>query len=121
MKSKNIIIMLFFSIALFAIFIGLAYKTQKQLSFKKIGEYQENMIVIKDKKSGKYGYMNRDNQIVIKPTYQEAKYFQEGLAPVKLKKWGYIDKTGKTVIEFHYDSCNCFNNGIARVQSKLYY
>ena len=51
-----------------------------------------------------YGFINKTGKIVIKPQFEEAESFSEGLAPVMIdKKYGYINKTGKTVIEPQYD------------------
>lgn len=43
--------------------------------------------------------------------YQDAKYFEDGYAPVKKSgKWGYIDQTGKEVTDFIFDdACTVFN------------
>ena len=52
----------------------------------------------------------------IKPQYEEALLFSEGLAAVKKNgKWGYIDETGKVVIPFQYDQAYTFNEGKAVV------
>jgi hypothetical protein len=43
----------------------------------------------------KFGYIS-EARVVIKPQFDDAKEFAEGLAAVKLgKKWGYIDRIGK--------------------------
>ena len=54
--------------------------------------------------------------MVIQPTYEDADYFSEGLAAVKLNgKWGYIDTTGKVIIPFQYDWALGFEDGEALV------
>ncbi|PGH37815.1 MAG: hypothetical protein CRN43_18915, partial [Candidatus Nephrothrix sp. EaCA] len=41
---------------------------------------------------GKWGYINKAGKIVIKPQFEDARWFQEGLARIKLGgRWGYID------------------------------
>jgi hypothetical protein len=41
----------------------------------------------------------------LKPIYNEASYFEYGLAPVKIgNKFGFIDKTGKVVIAPKFDN-----------------
>lgn len=52
----------------------------------------------------------------IKPQYEDAQAFNEGLAAVKKDgKWGYIDEEGKVVIPFQYDQAFIFNEGRAVV------
>jgi len=51
-------------------------------------------------KDGKWGYIDNTGRIVIKPQFDEARDFSEGLARVTIDgKFGYIDKTGKYVWE----------------------
>lgn len=52
----------------------------------------------------------------IKPQYEAAQAFSEGLAAVRQNgKWGYIDTTGKAVIPFQYDQAYAFHEGKAVV------
>ena len=54
--------------------------------------------------------------VAIKPKYDEAQSFSEGLAAVKKgSKWGYIDTKGEVVIPFEYDVAYVFNEGLAVV------
>ena len=49
------------------------------------------MICINDK----WGYIDRNGQMVIAPIYELARGFNIGLAPVRLNgKWGYIHSDG---------------------------
>jgi len=44
----------------------------------------------------KWGYIDKTGKIVFEPQFDNAGYFSEGLAGVRIgKKYGYIDKTGK--------------------------
>ena len=55
--------------------------------------------------NGKYGYIDQAGKVVIKPQFDLAKSFSEGLARVKVgDKWGFIDLTGKVVIHPQFDS-----------------
>lgn len=86
---------------------------------------------------GKYGYINKSGKVVIKPQYDKAGEFSEGLAEVckcskKLNKEGYyiwnysyINKNGKAIIhpDFHYETKTLekpylwgnFSEGLAKV------
>jgi len=50
---------------------------------------------------GSWGFINKRGELVIKPVYQRARPFSEGLAAVEVKGQGtgFIDMTGKMVIE----------------------
>ena len=46
----------------------------------------------------KWGYIDKNGKRVIKPQFEDAQWFQEGLARIKLGgKWGYISKSRKMV------------------------
>ncbi len=67
--------------------------------------------------SGKYGFLDKTNKLVIKPAYEKAMDFSEGRALVKMNgKWGYIDAAGATVADFIYEDGMSFANGMARVK-----
>ncbi len=49
--------------------------------------------------SGKWGYIDKTGTVVIKPQFDYAYNFYEGLARVKIgKRSGFIDRTGKFVV-----------------------
>lgn len=55
-------------------------------------------------KNGKYGYIDNSGKNIIRPKYDEAAYFNDGLAKVKLNgKYGFINKTGIEVIPLKYE------------------
>jgi WG containing repeat len=59
-----------------------------------------------------WGYADVNKAIIIKPQFEEASLFYEGLAAVKKNgKYGYINKDGKTVIPFVYFSAKPFRFG----------
>ena len=62
------------------------------------------------------GYIDNTGRVVIKPQFDEAWNFSEGLAPVRVnEKWGYIDETGKMVIEPQFFQARSFEEGLACV------
>ena len=75
-----------------------------------------DLIPIVDKK-GKFGYIDKNGNEVVPCKYDDAEYFSEGLAKVKMNgRWGFIDKNGKEVIPCKYDSAYSFSEGLAYVQ-----
>jgi hypothetical protein len=70
----------------------------------------------------KYGFVNRQANIVIAPQFEIAGFFSEGLAPVEIDKgqnyrgsWGYINRQGKLVIKSQFDWAWEFSEGRALV------
>lgn len=64
----------------------------------------------------RYGYANRDNRLVLPPLYDEAEYFSDGLASVRIgERTGYIDASGKRVI---LEGGSDFHDGLAVVAEK---
>ena len=64
---------------------------------------------------GLWGYKHY-NSIAIRPKYQQAGPFMEGLAPVMLGgKYGYIDKDGTCSIPYKFETAGIFNEGLALV------
>jgi hypothetical protein len=65
-----------------------------------------------------YGFINKKEQVVIKPDYEGAQNFSEDLAAVNIMgKWGFINKNGKVVIKPKYDRAGNFSDGLAIVYS----
>lgn len=66
-----------------------------------------------------WGFVNEQGELAIKPQYQDADNFSEGLALVKIQgKYGYINKSGTLVIQPVYDDALPFNEGHAVVEVK---
>lgn len=63
----------------------------------------------------KWGYIDAKGMLVIKPQFDFARQFSEGLAAVRSIKWGYIDKKGTMVIDQRFDEAGPFSRGRARV------
>ncbi|MGN7055431.1 WG repeat-containing protein, partial [Neisseria sp. P0003.S004] len=80
----------------------------------KADPFSEGLAAVATVDTNKYGYINTKGEMVIPPKYEEAFYFNEGLAAVKiLDKWGYIDKRNQWVIPARYKSAYNFEDGMA--------
>jgi hypothetical protein len=65
----------------------------------------------------KWGYINLKGNYIIKPQFDNAFPFSEGLAAVrKNNKWGFINKEGQIVIDYTFDKVLSFINGFATVE-----
>ncbi len=97
----------------------------------------EGLVLVYDKKTKKYGYVNLDGDWVIKPKFEGAHYFKNGLAAVAEKMnyhpdtnsdcgtpqphaiWGFINSKGKYVIEPQYGTITDFYHGYSFVDHKI--
>jgi hypothetical protein len=65
----------------------------------------------------KWGYINEAGEMTIKPQFDAAGVFSEGLARVQLDgKFGFIDKSAKIVISPRFDEVGIFSGGLALVR-----
>lgn len=63
----------------------------------------------KVKLGGKYGFINRKNQIVIPFEYDDARTFSQGYAKVKINgKFGLINEKGETIVPTEFDDVSQF-------------
>ncbi len=73
---------------------------------------QTDLSLIPYRSGDKWGYSTPDKKVVIKPAFNEANWFSEGYASVKVgNKYGYINKTGKLVIPAKYTVAKPFRKG----------
>lgn len=71
-----------------------------------------DMTLIPYRKGDKWGYATVDKEIVIKPQFNDAGWFSEGLAAVKVgNKYGYINRSGRMVIPARYTVAKSFRKG----------
>ncbi|PGH40624.1 MAG: hypothetical protein CRN43_01930, partial [Candidatus Nephrothrix sp. EaCA] len=64
----------------------------------------------------KWGYIDKNGKRVIKPQFEDAWEFQEGLARIQLGgKYGFIDKNGEIVIKPQFDYAGDFKEGLASI------
>jgi hypothetical protein len=78
-----------------------------------------DMSLIPYRQGDLWGYANPDKSIAIKPEYEGAELFSEGLAVVKKGgKYGYINKAGKVVIPIRYYTAKAFRVGFYGTDTK---
>ena len=82
-----------------------------------VNSFSEGLVLMQ-KPSQKWGYLNNTGETIIPFIYDSAEDFSEGLAAVSKgeyenSKHGFIDKTGKIVIPFDYDYAGNFSEGLA--------
>lgn len=70
--------------------------------------------LIRFQQNEKYGFIDKDINIIIPTIYEDASRFENGLSAVKLNgKYGYINKQNEFVIKPQYDYAAAFNEGYA--------
>lgn len=69
------------------------------------------------RQDGKFGYITKDGEWRIQPTFKVAKNFSGELAEAMndKKKWGFINRKGEWKIEPSFDKTKAFNSGVAMV------
>ena len=79
--------------------------------------FYDNLLLIVDKKTEKYGYINTSFEKKIPCVYDEALDFNNGYAAVKQNgKWGFIDSNNKTIIPFRYEEVRLYEAGVFSVR-----
>ena len=74
------------------------------------------LLLIPIKRDDKWGFCNREKELIIPFEYDYVLPFSEGLSAVKIgDKWGYINKSGSLSIPAFFKYANSFVNGIAGV------
>lgn len=78
--------------------------------------FSNNLIPKKHK--GKWGFVDKNKNWVIKPKFDEVKPFKDGFACVKTKNiWGFINITGEKITKLKFSNVLPFSNGLAAVKS----
>ncbi|MEO0583612.1 MAG: WG repeat-containing protein [Bacteroidota bacterium] len=95
-------------------------KVVLEARFKDAGEFSNGLAYVQI--MTKYGYINPQGELVIKPQFLEARDFSEERAAVRQvtedgeRKWGFIDTLGNSVISYQYDEVSQFSEGLCAVE-----
>lgn len=67
------------------------------------------------RKDGQWGYINKNGELVVKPQFNRAFTFSNGLGRVGIfgKGLGFINSKGEFVIKPHFDEASDFSEGLA--------
>jgi hypothetical protein len=80
---------------------------------------QTDMSMIPYRQGDKWGYATPDKKVIIQPKYNDANWFSEGYASVKIgNKYGYINKLGKLVIPAKFTVAKPFRKGYMPSKTK---
>lgn len=94
---------------------------KKAKTFVQVGESFEDARPFADgwaavKKNGKWGFINKEGEMMIEPQFDDARSFGQHLAAVCQRgMWGYVSLRGEIVIDFQYFDAKSFSDGSAPV------
>lgn len=84
--------------------------------FNQIGDFIEGLAKVWDDEN-RYGFIDKEDNLVIDTKYEFAEDFSEDLAVVRIwGKFGYINKNDNVVVMIEYDDAKSFKNEIAEVR-----
>ncbi|BBI30866.1 WG repeat-containing protein [Cohnella abietis] len=98
-------------------------KLNWQYEISESDTFSEGLLKVKFK--GKYGFMNKKGELVVKAQYESIDPFIGGVARISKSdpknaraypKYGFVDKKGKEIIPAKYDYVGMFSEGLADVR-----
>jgi hypothetical protein len=102
----------------FGVYVPALGKWLVKCNYRLVLDYNDGMAAFIDSKN-KYGFLNADGKVAIKPQYINVKPFSEGKAGVLIEgKWGFINKQNELVIRPLFDNVAFFSEGLCPVQVK---
>lgn len=89
--------------------IDLTGKTVMRFSYPFVENYGDGLLAFKENEDGKWGYIDEQGSVVIKPQFSGTMPFEEGHAIVNMSntyidKYGVIDRQGNFIIKPQYNS-----------------
>lgn len=88
--------------------------------YQNCGGFHEGLAVVENKQNGKYGFIDKSGRVAIPCTWNDASWFEDGLASVQddQEKFGCINKEGKLVIPCRFEEGIDFHEGLAIMYSE---
>ena len=78
--------------------------------------FSEGLAAAQPHGTQKMGFIDKAGTFVIKPQFDRAEAFSEGLAPVRIgERWGFVDRTGNIIVEPQFDGAGTFSDGYATI------
>ena len=69
--------------------------------------------------NGKWGFINKQNECIIKFKYDDIGIYKNGIAKIKVnEKWGFINEKGEEFIKPKYEEVQEYSEGFAAVKEK---
>lgn len=76
----------------------------------------EEPFLIPYRKGDKWGFCDRNKNVVIECFWDKVERFADGMAAImKHGKWGYINKVGELIVAPKYASVRSFSEGLAAI------
>ncbi|WP_460913252.1 WG repeat-containing protein [Spirosoma areae] len=75
----------------------------------------EEPFLIPYRKGNKWGFCDKDKNILVDCVYDSVELFKEGLSNIRKGFSGFIDKSGKETVPCKYIGADNFPEGLARV------
>lgn len=98
--------------------IDVTGKEINKFNFNYLGTYSNGLMAYQEKQDSKYGYIDKNGGIVIKPQFTMAQDFKDGTAVVNMSqdpivnKYGLIDKKGKFIVQPEYNDILILGEGM---------
>jgi hypothetical protein len=96
-------------------------KKNFDLEFAKVSDFNEGLAAVQEEENGKFGFIDSFGNYAIRPVFDDARPFSEGLAAVRVNgRWGYVDKKGELRIPNNYPFlADEFSGGLAAVSDPV--
>ncbi|MEJ2568854.1 MAG: WG repeat-containing protein [candidate division WOR-3 bacterium] len=110
-NKENIRLIIFVALYIISFLPEISLANENEILYPIRKQFEKEALLV-----WKQGFMNKQGQVVIEPTFSKVNYFKDGVALVgEQGDWGYIDKKGKIIIEIQYIWATDFSEDLAQV------